>query len=81
MNELHGTTTIKGSNPFKIPAEDFMISPVSTDTKLYIRSIANGVVDEKEAGDIKADEYTKVHGAIPYTEFYVDTTDTYYIKW
>lgn len=81
MNKLHGTITVKGSNPFKIPAEDFIISPLSEDASLYINSIYNNIVNPVKIGEIVKDEYTKVHGAIPYIEFYIDTTNTYYIKW
>lgn len=79
--EVHGTMTIKGSNVFKVPATDFFISPLSADAKLYIRSICNGIIDEKIAADVKAEEYTKVTGSVPYVEFFINTDDKYYVKW
>lgn len=78
---MHGTTTIQGSNPFKIPATDFILSPLSADAVLKIRSIVNNVINEKEIAQIKAGEYTKVTGSVPYIEYVVITEDTFYIKW
>lgn len=78
---LHGTTTIKGSTPFRIAASDFIISPLSADGELHLNSICNGTTEDVAVDTISSGYYTKIEGAIPYIEFYVDTDETFYIKW
>lgn len=78
---LHGTTTVKGSEPFKIASSDFMISPLSADGNFHLKSICNGEVNDKVIDTLTSGYYTKVEGAVPYTEFYIETSDVFYIKW
>ena len=77
----HGTLTIEGRTHFKVPTSDFIISPLATDAHLIIASISPDDPEEREVGDIAADEYTKVTGAVPYIDFYIDTDETYCVKY
>ena len=77
----HGEKKIVGSTPFKMHAESFIISPLSDDATLYINSINSDVKNPIAQDTISAGDYTTVSGVVPFTEFYVDTTETFYIKW
>lgn len=78
---LHGTMTVVGSKKFKIPTTDFMISPLSSNADLHLNSMVTGVTNDVVVDTLVAGQYTKIDGAIPYLEFYVDTAETFYIKW
>ena len=78
---LHGTTTVKGTATFKVPAKDFIISPLTADADLHLKSIVGSVPNDKVVDTISSGEYTKVTGSIPYIEYYVNTSDTFYVKW
>ena len=71
---------IKGNQHFSIPTEDFIISPLIESCGMYLVSIHKGVTQERKIADLNPDEYTKIHGMIPSVELYLDTEETYYIK-
>lgn len=78
---LRGTMTVVGNKKFKIPATDFIISPLTADADLHLNSIVNGIENDVVVDSLSSGEYTKVTGAVPYMELYVDTDETFYIKW
>lgn len=73
--------TVSGSTPFKVNSPNFIISPLTTEAKLYIKSIHAGVDDAKPVAILVANDYNKIVGAVPNTEFYVETGETFYVKW
>lgn len=72
---------VEGKTPFKINCPNFIISPLSKSANMYINSIHAGVVNTKLAAILSPDDYNKIVGAVPDTEFYIDTDETFYIKW
>lgn len=72
---------VKGKTPFKINCPNFIISPLNESANMYINSIHAGVVDTKLAAILSPGDYNKIVGAVPDTEFYIDTDETFYIKW
>lgn len=76
-----GEMEVVGNTPFTVYSTDFMISPLQADADIYINSIHAGVDDPKKLDTIKAGDYTKITGNVPNTEMYVDTTETFYIKY
>jgi len=71
---------VKGSEHFSVPVEDFIISPLIESAGMYLVSIHKGVEQERKIADLNPDEYTKIHGLIPCVELYLDTEETFYIK-
>ena len=55
--------------------------PLKKEALLYINSIHSGVNDPKPVATLSVDDYNKITGAVPDTEFFVDTDETFYIKW
>lgn len=78
---LHGTMTVVGDKKFKIPTTDFMISPLTANADLHLNSMVTGVTNDVVVDTLVGGQYTKVEGIIPYIEFYVDTDETFYVKW
>lgn len=78
---VHGTTTVIGNKKFKVPATDFMISPLTANADLHLNSMVTGVTNDVVIDTLIAGKYTKVDGAIPHLEYYVDTAETFYVKW
>ena len=73
--------TVVGNQKFKVNSPNFIISPLTKEALLYINSIHSGVEDPKPVATLSVDDYNKITGAVPDTEFYVDTEETFYIKW
>lgn len=73
--------TVNGKQTFKVNSPNFIMSPLKKEALLYINSIHAGVDDPKPVAMLTADDYNKITGAVPDTEFYVDTEETFYIKW
>lgn len=73
--------TVEGKQVFKINSPNFIISPLKKEALLYINSIHSGVNDPKPVATLSVDDYNKITGAVPDTEFFVDTDETFYIKW
>ena len=76
VNEI----TVVGSEPFKVAAQSFIISPLNDAAELCIKSIHKGVDDPKKILDINPGEYTQVTGLCTNIELFVNTTETFYIK-
>ena len=72
--------TIDASTQFSVMSEDFIISPLQAAASLYIVSIHEGVENVQKIADLNADEYTQISGCIPGVKFYIDTNETFYIK-
>ena len=72
---------VKGSQKFKVNCANFIISPLSKDACLYINSIHAGVEDPKPVAVLTAEDYNKIRGVVPDTEFFIDTDETFYVKW
>lgn len=72
---------VSGNAPFMVNCPNFIISPLTTKANLYIKSIHSGVDDVKLAAVLEPNDYNKIVGAVPNTEFYIDTEETFYIKW
>lgn len=72
---------IVGRTPFKVNCPSFIISPLKTQCNLYINSIHVGVSDLRLAAQLSPDDYNKIVGAVPNTEFVIDTDETFYVKW
>lgn len=82
QSNSNGYLKITGDDKFKIPATDFVISPLQADADLHIISIMDREQEEDVVVDsIVAGDYTKVTGAVPNTTFYVDTAEEYYVRW
>lgn len=73
--------TVKGSTSFMVNSPNFILSPLTKEAKLYIKSIHAGVDDVKPVAILEPNDYNKIVGAVPNTEFYVDTDETFYVKW
>ena len=73
--------TVSGSTPFKVNSPNFIISPLTTESNLYIKSIHAGVDNPRLVAILVPDDYNKIVGAVPNTEFYVETNEKFYIKW
>jgi hypothetical protein len=76
-----GEITVVGNQKFKINSPNFIVSPLKKDASLYINSIHSGVEDPRCISVLVADDYNKITGAVPNTVFYVDTDETFYVKW
>ena len=72
---------VEGRTPFQVNCPNFIISPLSAQTTMYIKSIHAGIDDPKPVAILCAGDYCKIVGAVPNTEFYIDTDETFYIKW
>lgn len=59
----HGSLKVFNSSVFRIPATDFIISPLAADANLYIKEIYNGVEQVGLIELVPAGDYTKVTGA------------------
>lgn len=73
--------TVVGNQKFMVNSPNFIISPISKEALLYINSIHSGIEDPKPVASLSANDYNKITGAVPNTEFYIDTDETFYIKW
>ena len=74
------SVAVDASTRFVATSRDFVISPLKNTTKLYIESIFEGVKDSAPLQDLNADEYTQINGAIRGSVLYVDTDETFYVK-
>lgn len=72
---------VVGCEKFQINSPAFIISPLKSPANLYINSIHAGIDEPKIAAVLSADDYNKIVGAVPNTEYYIDTDETFYIKW
>lgn len=77
----HGNKLIHGNEVFSIGASEFLISPLSSPATLYIKGVKDGVEEPKKLADIEAGDYTKVIGAVDLVNYYIETTETFYISW
>lgn len=71
---------IEGKTNFKINAHDFVISPLQAQADLHILSNHYGVENDMVIATINADEYTQISGLVPNLTMYLDTEETFYIK-
>lgn len=72
---------VEGREPFQVNCPNFIISPLKAPATLYIKSIHAGVDDPKPVAILVENDYNKIVGAVPDTEFVIDTDETFYIKW
>lgn len=80
INQLAKQLTVKGTERFKINSHDFVISPLSADADLHCLSNHWGVENDKVIATINAEQYTQISGHVPNLIMYVDTDETFYIK-
>lgn len=71
---------VEGKANFKINARDFVISPLQAQADLHILSNHYGVENDRIITTINSDEYTQISGLVPNLTMYLDTEETFYIK-
>lgn len=82
MSKLNGTTTIKGTNTrFKVPVEDFIISPLSANSTLHVVMNVGGTEKDTSLATLDANKPSKIHGGVAFLEYYVATSETFTVKW
>ena len=72
--------TVVGDEHFKINAPKFIVSPLQAAADLHIISIHNGVENDQVMDTINANEYTQIQGLVNNVEMYIQTSETFYIK-
>lgn len=80
INQLAKQLTIKGSERFHINAFDFVISPLSASADLHCLSLHHGVENDKVIATLNPEQYTQISGLVPDLLMYIDTEETFYIK-
>lgn len=82
MNNLrNGNITVVGNEKFTIPNTDFIISPLTTARELHMFDVVNGVEKDEKIADLEANQYTKVHGSVYNTIYYIkDNNEQLLIK-
>lgn len=79
-SKLAKEMTVHGSERFKINAHDFVISPLSADADLHCLSNHYGVENDRVIETLYGDQYTQISGLVPNLTLYIDTEETFYIK-
>ena len=72
--------TIKGPERFRVNSYDFVISPLSAGADLHVLSIHHGVEQDKVIASLNPEQYTQISGLVPDITMYLDTEETFYIK-
>lgn len=78
---IHGTVIIDHGEEFKVPASEFFISPISTNTQLCILGTSDDVTNIQPVYAIEADKYTKVTSNNPRIRWKVNTTEVFSVSW
>lgn len=71
---------IEGNTRFRVNSDKFIMSPLQQSADLHIVSIHEGVENDRVLETINAGEYTQIQGLVRNVELYLETSETFYVK-